>query len=202
MKTLFNYINSYNGAIMALTTLVYTILTGIIIFQSRKTIKLTKQQIDSMHTGKVYPSITKIEGALLCLQFENPTTTPVPRFNINLNKEWLAQYKTILPNPLIEEFYQRLKEVNKANFLTLMPNQKIAYVICKIPGEDFSKLIEVPLTVSIMYGDTKIIEEFTFDLESMGSQLIMVEDYVRMEYKKLDKLSEIKQSIERFSNKN
>ena len=195
LKNIFTFIDAHGSAIMAITTLVYTILTVILVIQNRRAVNQTKKQFDQIYAGRVFPSLVKIEGSLLCLQFENQSPSPVQGFKIHINEDWLNQYDNVSETGS-HKFRESLEKANTGDFFTLMPKQKIAYVICSIPGGVFKELSHTRLNVTITYADKKGTQEkFSYDLKSMGSQLTTIDDYIRMEKKKIDELRKIDSSI-------
>ena len=187
-----NFADMHNGAIMAIITLVYTIITFILVIQNRRAMTQTKNQFNLMNDGKIFPSIIKIEGELLCLQFKNQSPSPVQGFTISINKEWLCQYDNI-KDVKLHEYRDYLKALNEEKPFTLMPQQKMAYLICVVPGPAYKILSNVNLIVTITYNSGKKSkkEEHIFNLSAMGSQLTTIDDYVRIEKKKINELKNI-----------
>jgi len=199
-----NWVNSNSGAILAVSTIVYTILTLLLVHQNRNAINETKNQFNAtqkqffeMNRGRVFPSLVHVadlNGTVLCLKFENPSNTPIEHMKFSINHDWLSQYDSIETDGegINKSTKANLEAINSADFFTLMPKQSIFYTICSIPGKAYGKLCDKLLEVSIIYPSPEnSIEKFTFHLKSMGTQLATSSDYVRLEREHIHKLEEI-----------
>jgi len=190
---MFSYLDDHSGSFMALLTLVYTVTTICLARQNRKSIEQARKHFEALYDGKVFPSLTKLEGEMLCLQFENPTQTPVEGFKATINQEWLNQYDNVVAMGS-EKTRENLESINKAEYFTLMPKQEMSYFICTVPGEAYTDLSRIPLIVTIVNPDG-MRKEYMFDLMSMGRQLAMTDNYTRFEKRKLIELRDIASKI-------
>lgn len=203
LTNLVEWVNLNSGAITAASTLVYTILTLILVYQNRRAVnetklqfKETQKQYFEMNRCRVLPSLAKVAdngGDLLCLKFENPTNTPAENIKIVINNEWLSQYDKI-KSPEMSKIKADLEAINSAASFTIMPKQSLHYILCVIPGFAYKELAKIKLEVNVKYcTDPYSDEKFTFDLQAVGTQLAQSDDYVRLErdhQKKLDKIVE------------
>lgn len=198
------WMNSNSGFVMAITTIVYTVFTLLLVIQNKRALEETKRQFNEANRGRIFPSLVKIADSksdLFCLKFENPTNSPVEKVKIGINQDWLSQYDNISTNGegINNSTKKSLEAINSAGFIPFMPKQTMYYSICLVPAKAYEKLSEKTLEITINYlSRAKTEEKYVFDLKAMGTQLTSTSDYVRLEREHISALEKIKNSIDQL----
>lgn len=198
--SMLTWINLNSGFVMVLTTIVYTVFTLFLVIQNRNATEETRRQFYETNRGRVFPNLVKVAdegGELLCLKFENPTNTPVEKVKLRINQEWLSQYDKLHSLDAKKTKYN-LEVINSAPFFMVMPKQAFFYKLCSIPGDEYNKLSNCILEITIDYvASAASTEVFSFNLEAIGTQLSQPSDYVRLERRHLQKLDNIYRAIKK-----
>lgn len=199
------WLNTNDGAVMAILTLVYVIATILIcVFNyksastARKQTEEAQRQFEESNRAHVIPRFVTLEGQLYCLAFHNIGKTMAEKLNIKLSEEWLCCLKRTQKNSGVADTLSNLADIE-----TFLPAEdKYLYSIC-IPADgtgDYSLLCEKPLIIDISYqsGNKTYSEKFALPMKGINS-IINTSDYVRMEKKKRDSLEAIEKQLKNMN---
>ncbi len=206
MRTIIEWLNNNNGAIMAILTFVYVVATILICYYNHKSAIATQRQtaesqrqFEEQNRAHIIPKFGVLEGQLYCLVFQNIGRTMADNLQIVVSPNWIDCLKKTQKNSNTGFTLEKLSKLK----VFLAAEDKYMYPIC-VPADgtnDYTLLCKYPLKISISYTSSgKLYEEY-FELQMKGINCIINDsNYIRMEQKKRKSIEEISTQLEKISN--
>lgn len=185
------WLNTNNGFVMAILTLVYVVATILICLFNYMSAKATKLQIEESNRqfmensrAHIIPKIIELEGELMCLIFENVGNDIAKEVKIDVDEKWISKVEQTNTFP---ETAQKLRNL-KSNQLFLSVGQKICYGLC-VPGngyDDFKIMGEEILKIHITYRTINRTYDELFEIPlNTYDYLVNQSDFVRLTKKQI-----------------
>ena len=208
MSEIIQWMNTNNGFIMGLLTLVYVVATVFICVFNYKSAEATrlqtkesKRQFLASNRPNIIPSFTMIEGAMFCLTFKNIGNECAKKLKIHINEEWMQCFNTALKQKAMPGNMAKSLE----NEFFLVPKEDIKFVLM-IPGDGtsmYDELSKEKIKIELTYCRNDLSEEFNekfeLDLLTMAGIILDKSDYIRKMEKQEKVLKDISKNIAKVS---
>ena len=208
MKEIIEWLNTNNGFVMGLLTLVYVIATILICIFNYKSAKATRQQTEESkkqfkdsNRPNIIPCFTMIEGAMFCLTFKNIGNECAKELKININQEWINCFDEALKQKKMPGNLEQSLE----NKYFLAPSDDLKFVLM-IPGDGTSmyqelsrQKIRIDLEYSRNDASETFAEHFELDLLTMAGLILDKSDFIRKMEKQEKVLKEISKNTEKVA---